>query len=94
MRAIFREANDREITENNPAKSIKCPKVVVKPAKFLTWEELKEIDFGRQTQRIRFLALHGLPTSITAATIFFHIHSGISNKPEHPNPANHSLKEL
>lgn len=59
-RVIFREAVVRELIEVSPAQSIKTPKVQVKPLKFLTWEELKEIDFGFHTKRIQFLALHGL----------------------------------
>ena len=59
-RVIFREAVDQGLTEVNPAALIKPPKINVQPMKFLTWEELKDIDFGYQTERIRFLALHGL----------------------------------
>jgi len=67
MRVIWREAINRGEAEENPAKLIRCPKIHVKPQKFLTWEEIKEIDFGRQTKRIRFLALHGLRYGEAAA---------------------------
>ncbi len=40
--------------------SIKPPRIEVKPGKFLSWEELLVIDFGKQTSRIQFLALHGI----------------------------------
>ena len=66
-RVIFREAFEREIIDDNPAVRIKTPKVEVKPQKFLTWEELREIDFGFHTDRIRFLALHGLRFGEAAA---------------------------
>lgn len=59
-RVIFREALDQGLIDVNPAAAIKAPKLNVVPGKFLTWDELKNIDFGRQTLRIRFLALHGL----------------------------------
>jgi integrase len=59
-RVIFREAVERELIEASPAASIKPPRIEVKPGKFLTWEELSVIDFGKQTSRIQFLALHGL----------------------------------
>jgi integrase len=59
-KTLFREAQNRELIDENPATQIKSPKIVVKPQKFLTWEELSPIDFGSQTKRIRFLALHGL----------------------------------
>jgi integrase len=66
-RVIFREALEREYIEQNPALSIKAPKISVIPGKFLTWEEVSQIDFGRQTTRIRFLALHGCRYSEAAA---------------------------
>ena len=59
-RVIFREAVERDLIAESPAASIKPPKIEVKPSKFLTWEELSVIDFGKQTCRIQFLALHGL----------------------------------
>ena len=59
-RVIFREAMERDLISENPAASIKPPRIEVKPGKFLTWEELSVIDFGKQTSRIQFLALHGL----------------------------------
>lgn len=66
-RVIFREALERELIEDNPAARIKAPRVEVKPQKFLTWEELRELDFGYHTDRIRFLALHGLRYGEAAA---------------------------
>jgi len=66
-RVIYREALERELVTVNVAANIKTPKVEVKPYKFLTWEELKNIDFGKQTKRIQFLALHGLRWSEAAA---------------------------
>ena len=58
-RVIFREAMERDLISENPAASIKPPRIEVKPGKFLTWEDLSVIDFGKQTSRIQFLALHG-----------------------------------
>lgn len=73
-RVLFREAVERELIETSPAETIKTPKVFVKPQKFLTWEELRKLDFGYHTQRIRFLALHGLrygeAAALTEADIF------------------------
>lgn len=66
-RVLFREAVERELLEHSPAESIKTPKVNVQPQKFLTWEELRELDFGFHTKRIRFLALHGLRFGEAAA---------------------------
>lgn len=66
-RVLFREAVERELIKVSPAENIKTPKINVKPQKFLTWEELKDIDFGFHTKRIRFLALHGLRYGEAAA---------------------------
>jgi len=66
-RVLFREALNREIVEDSPAARIKAPKISVDPSKFLIWEDLREIDFGSQTTRIRFLALHGLRYGEAAA---------------------------
>jgi integrase len=66
-RRVFSEAVERGHIDENPAKTIKAPRIVVKDQKFLTWEELSKIDFGKQTKRIRFLALHGLRFGEAAA---------------------------
>jgi integrase len=66
-RVLFREAINRELVEDSPAARIKAPKISVDASKFLIWEELREIDFGSQTRRIHFLALHGLRYGEAAA---------------------------
>ena len=66
-RTIFREAVERELVGVNPAATIKPPRITVKPAKFLTWEELSALNFGKQRKRILFLALHGLRYGEAAA---------------------------
>ena len=67
LRTIYREANDREMVETNPVQNIRLPKWESKKREFLTWQELIEIDFGKQTRRIQFLALHGLRWGEAAA---------------------------
>ena len=67
LRSIFNYALQRGFISENPALNVKSPRIVVKPQKFLTWEELSVIDFGTQTKRIRFLALHGLRFGEAAA---------------------------
>jgi integrase len=76
-RVIFREAINRELIEQNPAALIKAPKITVKPGKFLTWEELQTLDFGRQTKRIQFLALHGCRYGEAAALTENDIRDGL-----------------
>ena len=66
-KTLFREATNRGLIDTNPTDSIKSPKINVKPQKFLTWEELSAIDFGSQSKRIKFLALHGLRFGEAAA---------------------------
>jgi len=48
------------VVEKSPVLGLKGPKVMVAPRKFLTWEEIDKINFGKWNQQIRFLALHGL----------------------------------
>lgn len=76
VRVIFREALYREIISESPAASIRTPKTPTKPYNFLTWESLRNIDFGLQTTRIRFLALHGLRWGEAAALNVDDIHDG------------------
>ena len=43
------------------------PKIQISDKKFLTWDEVDAIDWGRYNEQIRFLALHGLRWSEAAA---------------------------
>ena len=76
-RVIFREAKARDLIAENPAATIKPPLISVQPSNFLTWEEMSEIDFGKQTSRIRFLALHGLRYGEAAALQESDIYDGL-----------------
>ena len=73
-KTLFREAVNRGLIDENPTTTIKSPRIAIKPQKFLTWEELSIIDFGMQTKRIHFLALHGLrfgeASALTEADIY------------------------
>ncbi len=75
-RVIFREAVHRELIAFSPAASIKTPKLHVTAQKFLTWDKLKDIDFGFHTKRIHFLALHGLRYGEAAALSADDIYDG------------------
>jgi len=59
-KSIFREAIERELVEHSPADRVKTIPKIISRRKFLTWEELDSIDFGKYNLQIRFLALHGL----------------------------------
>jgi integrase len=60
LRSIYREANTQGLCEVNPTTQIKSPQISVKPGRFLTWDQIKDNDFGKYNDHIRFLALHGL----------------------------------
>ena len=66
-RVLFREAVKHEILEHSPVQKLPAMQPHPEPIPFLTWENLRSIDFGSQTQRIRFLALHGLRYGEAAA---------------------------
>jgi integrase len=68
---------ERDLINENPAKSIKPPRIDVKPGKFLTWEELSVLDFGKQTPRIQFLALHGCRYGEAVALLDADIYDGL-----------------
>jgi integrase len=61
-KTIWREAITYGLTETNPISAIQ-----VAPKKFLTWEEVNTLDWGRYNEQIRFLALHGLRWSEATA---------------------------
>lgn len=60
LRVIYREALVRDLVDKSPVASIKAPKIRVQSQKFLTWEEVSKINFGKYDSQIKFLALHGL----------------------------------
>ena len=64
---IFREALEDGVVEKSPVHGLRGPKVMVAPRKFLTWEEIERINFGKWNHQIRFLALHGLRWSEAVA---------------------------
>ncbi len=74
IKTVFREALAQELIEVSPAHGVSGPKIMVKPRKFLTWEEIAAGSFGRYTVHIRFLALHGLRWSEAVALTVDDIH--------------------
>jgi integrase len=67
IKLLFREALELELLEKSPVHGVRGPQVSVRPRKFLTWEEIENIHFGRWNHHIRFLALHGLRWSEAVA---------------------------
>jgi integrase len=76
IKSVYREAQARGVVNSSPAHGISGPKIMVSPRKFLTWEEVKSGDFGKYTDCIRFLALHGLRWSEALALTYEDIRDG------------------
>ena len=66
-KTIWREAENYGVANNNPLRKLRTPPIQITPRKFLTWEEIDKLDWGRYNNQIRFLALHGLRWSEAAA---------------------------
>jgi integrase len=60
LKTIFREAENRKLIKYPPTFNVKAPTKIVRDRKFLTYQELDTLDFGRYNCHIRFLAVHGL----------------------------------
>lgn len=67
VKTLYREAKLYGVCVVNPADGLKTPKILISDKKFLTWDEVDAIDWGRYNEQIRFLALHGLRWSEAAA---------------------------
>lgn len=75
-KTIWREAENYGVASNNPLRKLRTPPIQVTPKKFLTWEEVDKLDWGRYNNQIRFLALHGLRWSEAAALTIGDIKDG------------------
>lgn len=76
IKVLWREALKYGITETNSIINLKSPRIQFTEKKFLVWEEVNNLDWGRYNNQIRFLALHGLRWSEAAALIESDIHDG------------------
>ncbi len=66
LKTIFREARTHGVMENNPTTEIKLPKRPEPKRRFVTWDQVDSLDWGKYNEQIRFLALHGLRWSEAA----------------------------
>jgi integrase len=66
-KSIYREALMYKVAKVNPTIGLRTPRINKQPKKFLTWEQVNALDWGRYNNQIRFLALHGLRWSEAAA---------------------------
>lgn len=60
LKTIYREATLYKEAIVNPTLGLKTIPIPFKPKKFLTWEEINKLDWGKYNNQVRFLALHGL----------------------------------
>lgn len=75
-KTIWREAENYGVTTHNPLTKLRTAPIQITPKKFLTWEEVDVLDWGKYNNQIRFLALHGLRWSEAAALTFGDIKDG------------------
>lgn len=76
LRVLWREAMKYGKTKTNIVAHLKAPTIQFQEKRFLTWEEVNALDWGRYNNQIRFLALHGLRWSEAAAITEVDIHDG------------------
>ncbi len=76
LKTLFREAEDQELIEFSPTLKVKAPTKIVRDRKFLTFEELDKLDFGKYNCHIRFLAVHGLRWGEAVALTYEDVRDG------------------
>ena len=76
IKSIYREANLYKVTNTNPTIGLRTPPIRFQPKKFLTWEEINAIDWGKYNNQVRFVALHGLRWSEAVVITESDIHDG------------------
>jgi len=75
-KTIWREGENYGVISMSPLGKLKTPAIQITPKKFMTWEEVDSLDWGRYDEQIRFLALHGLRWSEAVAITPSDIHDG------------------
>jgi integrase len=75
-KTIWREAENYGVATHNPLSKLKTAPIQITPKKFLTWDEVDSLKWGRYDNQIRFLALHGLRWSEAAALTIGDIKDG------------------
>jgi integrase len=59
-KTLFREAEIHGLIKDSPALGVKPPTKIIESRKFLSFNDLKELNFGKYSTQIRFLGAHGL----------------------------------
>lgn len=60
LKTVYREGIAGKLIDLSAAHGVSGPRIIVSPQKFLTWDEISKLEFGKYTRDIHFLALHGL----------------------------------
>ena len=60
LKSMYREAILYKVAKTNPTQGLKTTPIRFQPKKFLTWEEVNALDWGKYNNQVRFVALHGL----------------------------------
>jgi site-specific recombinase XerD len=47
LKTIYREANLYKVSSTNPTVGLRTPPIRFEPKKFLTWEEINKLDWGK-----------------------------------------------
>jgi integrase len=59
-KSLMREAKSRNLITTVVTDSCKLPTITVGQTRFLTWDQLADVNLGKYSEQIKFLALHGL----------------------------------
>ena len=59
-KTLFREAEIHGLIKDSPALGVKPPTKIIEARRFLAFDELKELNFGKYSTQIKFLGAHGL----------------------------------
>ena len=70
LKTLFREAEDQSLIEFPPTLKVKAPTKIIRDRKFITFEDLDRLDFGKYNTQIRFMALHGVRWGEAVALTF------------------------
>ena len=60
LKSMYREAILYKVANTNPTQGLKTTPIRFQPKKFLTWDEVNALDWGKYNNQVRFVALHGL----------------------------------
>ena len=75
-KTIWREAENYGVATKSPLTKLRTAPIQITPKRFLTWEEINVLDWGKYNNQVRFLALHGLRWSEAAALTIGDIKDG------------------